>query len=53
MATGYEDSRLETQVDQSLHCVICTEVLKDPETAKIAVDSRYVPRQFFTAIAVD
>ena len=30
MATGYEDSRFETQVDQSLHCVICTEVLKDP-----------------------
>ncbi|CAB4037231.1 E3 ubiquitin- ligase NRDP1 [Paramuricea clavata] len=30
MATGYEDSRFETQVDQSLHCAICTEVLKDP-----------------------
>ncbi|CAB4014215.1 RING finger 151-like [Paramuricea clavata] len=30
MATGYEDSRFETQVDESLHCVICTEVLKDP-----------------------
>ena len=30
MATGYEDSRFETQVDQSLHCVICREVLKDP-----------------------
>ena len=30
MATGYEDSRFETQVDESLHCIICTEVLKDP-----------------------
>ena len=30
MATGYEDSRFETQVDESLHCVICREVLKDP-----------------------
>ena len=30
MATGYEDSRFETKVDENLHCVICTEVLKDP-----------------------
>ncbi|CAB4028653.1 RING finger 151-like [Paramuricea clavata] len=30
MATGYEDTRFETQVDESLHCIICTEVLKDP-----------------------
>jgi hypothetical protein len=30
MATGYEDTRFETQVDDNLHCVICTEVLKDP-----------------------
>ena len=30
MAAGYEDSRFETKVDVNLHCVICTEVLKDP-----------------------
>ena len=30
MATGYEDGRFETKVDENLHCVICTEVLKDP-----------------------
>ena len=30
MATGYEDSRFEKKVDENLHCVICTEVLKDP-----------------------
>ena len=30
MATGYEDNRLETKVDENLHCIICTEVLKDP-----------------------
>ena len=30
MATGYEAGRFETQVDESLHCVICREVLKDP-----------------------
>ena len=30
MATGYEDERFETKVDHNLHCVICTEVLKDP-----------------------
>ena len=30
MATGYEDSRFETKIDENLHCVICTEVLKDP-----------------------
>ena len=30
MATGYEDERFETKVDDNLHCVICTEVLKDP-----------------------
>ncbi len=30
MATGYEDSRFETKVDENLHCIICTEVLKDP-----------------------
>ena len=30
MATGYEDHRFETKVDENLHCIICTEVLKDP-----------------------
>ncbi len=30
MATGYEDNRFETKVDENLHCIICTEVLKDP-----------------------
>ena len=30
MATGYEDERFVTKVDHNLHCVICTEVLKDP-----------------------
>ena len=30
MATGYEDKRFETKVDENLHCIICTEVLKDP-----------------------
>ena len=30
MATGYEDERFKTNVDDNLHCVICTEVLKDP-----------------------
>ena len=30
MATGYEDERFETKVDDNLHCVICREVLKDP-----------------------
>ena len=30
MATGYEESRFETKVDENLRCVICTEVLKDP-----------------------
>ena len=30
MATGYEVTRFETKVDESLHCVICREVLKDP-----------------------
>ena len=30
MATGYEDKRFQTLVDDSLHCVICTEVLRDP-----------------------
>ena len=30
MATGYEDERFVTKVDDNLHCVICTEVLKDP-----------------------
>ena len=30
MATGYEDERFETKVDDNLHCVICKEVLKDP-----------------------
>ena len=30
MATGYEVSRFETQVDESLHCAICEEVLRDP-----------------------
>ena len=30
MATGYDDGRFETKVDENLHCVICTEVLKDP-----------------------
>ena len=30
MATGYEDSRFEKKVDENLHCVICTEVLKYP-----------------------
>ena len=30
MATGYEDERFETKVDDNLHCVICGEVLKDP-----------------------
>ena len=30
MATGYKHERFETKVDHNLHCVICTEVLKDP-----------------------
>ena len=30
MATGYGDERFVTKVDHNLHCVICTEVLKDP-----------------------
>ena len=30
MATGYDDRRFQTLVDESLHCVICTEVLRDP-----------------------
>ena len=30
MATGYEDRRFQTLVDENLHCVICTEVLRDP-----------------------
>ena len=30
MATGYEESRFETKVDENLCCAICTEVLKDP-----------------------
>ncbi|CAB4037379.1 E3 ubiquitin- ligase NRDP1 [Paramuricea clavata] len=30
MATGYEVSRFVKPVDQSLHCVICKEVLRDP-----------------------
>ena len=30
MATGYEDERFETKVDDNLHCVICIEVLKNP-----------------------
>ena len=30
MATGYEDKRFQTLVDENLHCVICTEVLRDP-----------------------
>ena len=30
MATGYDDNRFETKVDENLHCIICTEVLKDP-----------------------
>ena len=30
MEQGYEDSRFETKVDENLHCVICTNVLKDP-----------------------
>ena len=30
MAMGYEDDRFETKVNENLHCVICTEVLKDP-----------------------
>ncbi len=30
MATGYQDNRFETKVDENLHCIICREVLKDP-----------------------
>ena len=30
MATGYEDKRFQTLVDENLHCVICTKVLRDP-----------------------
>ena len=30
MATGYEDRRFQALVDENLHCVICTEVLRDP-----------------------
>ena len=30
MARGYEDRRFQTLVDESLHCIICTEVLRDP-----------------------
>ena len=30
MATGYEDRRFQTLVDENLHCVICAEVLRDP-----------------------
>ena len=28
--TGYEDERLEHVVSQTLHCIICTNVIKDP-----------------------
>ena len=30
MARGYEDRRFQTLVDESLHCIICTGVLRDP-----------------------
>ena len=30
MATGYEDRRFQTLAAENLHCVICTEVLRDP-----------------------
>ena len=30
MARGYEDRRFQALVDGNLHCVICTEVLRDP-----------------------
>ena len=30
MARGYEDRRFQTLVDDSLHCIICTDVLRDP-----------------------
>ena len=30
MARGYEDRRFQALVDENLHCVICTEVLRDP-----------------------
>ena len=30
MATGHEDRRFQTLVDDSLYCVICTEVLRNP-----------------------
>ena len=30
MATGYEDRRFQTLVDENLYCVICTKVLRDP-----------------------
>ncbi len=28
--TGYEDERFEQIVSQTLHCIICTNVIKDP-----------------------
>ena len=28
--TGYEDERFEHVVSQTLHCIICTNVIKDP-----------------------
>ena len=28
--TGYEDERFEHVVNQTLHCIICTNVIKDP-----------------------
>ena len=28
--TGYEDERFEQMVSQTLHCIICTNVIKDP-----------------------
>ena len=30
MATGYEEKRFQTLVDENLHCIICREVLRDP-----------------------
>ena len=30
MVTVYEDKRFQTHVDENLHCVICTEVLRGP-----------------------
>ena len=34
MATGYEDRRFQTLVDENLHCIICREVLRDPVQCK-------------------